>query len=384
MKTRFLLTLFLSSVAFVLQLFAEATTEPATSAETSPSAGEVTEVKESFPQSSVHGTFRYRFEIIDTETADSFDRDRVSAKVELLSQLHKRAAIGFGLATGAPDPVSTNQTLDNGFSTKDIGLNLAYVDLQPDDRWFSIGVKLGKFKNPFLSPGGTELIWDNDLNPEGLAFYYEEVSGNFTVLVNFGGFWVEENNAADDIMLGGLQLATTYALMAELDLTFGTSYYQYSDLEGAATVFDTADSFGNTTSATGTYTNNYEDLEGFLVLAGKSVGIPWAVSGDLVYNLGADNNNLGWLAGFSLGKAKEAFTFQFNYDYRYLASDAVLGAFTDSDFGGGGTDVKGHKLGFAFALPHSITPAVSYFFNQQGVAGGTDLHRLQVDLKFSF
>ena len=36
--------------------------------------------------------------------------------------------------------------------------------------------------------------------------------------------------------------------------------------------------------------------------------------------------------------------------YRYLERDAVLDAFTDSDFHLGGTDAKGYQLGFDLGL----------------------------------
>jgi hypothetical protein len=40
--------------------------------------------------------------------------------------------------------------------------------------------------------------------------------------------------------------------------------------------------------------------------------------------------------------------------YRYVESDAVLDGFTDSDFGGGGTNLKGFSLGAAFALSPNV------------------------------
>ncbi|MBX3739749.1 MAG: putative porin [Akkermansiaceae bacterium] len=40
--------------------------------------------------------------------------------------------------------------------------------------------------------------------------------------------------------------------------------------------------------------------------------------------------------------------------YRYVESDAVLDGFTDSDFGGGGTNLKGFTLGGAYALSPNV------------------------------
>lgn len=58
----------------------------------------------------------------------------------------------LGMATGGDDPVSTNQTLDTGSSTKDIRLDLAHFDYQFNDSRSLTG---GKMKNPFYKPGKT-------------------------------------------------------------------------------------------------------------------------------------------------------------------------------------------------------------------------------------
>ena len=50
------------------------------------------------------------------------------------------------------------------------------------------------------------------------------------------------------------------------------------------------------------------------------------------------------MAGATLGKAKDKGSWQFDYNYRDLEADAVVGAFSDSDFAGGGTGAEGHKL----------------------------------------
>lgn len=87
--------------------------------------------------------------------------------------------------------MSTNQSFDDGFSTKDIGVDLAYVDWKVRD---DLNVYAGKMKNPVFKAGGVPLIWDGDLNPEGIAAKY--ASGGFFAAA--GGFSVEERSRADD------------------------------------------------------------------------------------------------------------------------------------------------------------------------------------------
>ena len=69
------------------------------------------------------GDFRYRYEEIDAQFADDErSRHRIRARAALVSQLPNNVEVGLGLATGGDDPVSTNQTLGGGGSTKELSL----------------------------------------------------------------------------------------------------------------------------------------------------------------------------------------------------------------------------------------------------------------------
>ena len=78
--------------------------------------------------------------------------------------------MGLGIATGGDDPVSTNQTLGGGGSTKDVRLDLAYGKWQATD---NIYLAAGKIKNPFYRPQKTAFMWDGDYNPEGSVSDFE-------------------------------------------------------------------------------------------------------------------------------------------------------------------------------------------------------------------
>ena len=47
-------------------------------------------------------------------------------------------------------------------------IDLAYFDWHPE-RVEGLNVIGGKMENPFYAPGKTELLWDGDLRPEGVA-----------------------------------------------------------------------------------------------------------------------------------------------------------------------------------------------------------------------
>ena len=66
--------------------------------------------------------------------------------------------------------------------------------------------------------------------------------------------------------------------------------------------------------------------------------------------------------------------------YKYLQSDATIAAFTDSDFGLGGTNLKGYIVGGSFAFSHSVSTTVRWL-SASSIAGppyAVDV--LQVDL----
>ena len=65
----------------------------------------------------------------------------------LVAKITDTREVGFGMATGGDDPVSTNQTLGGGGSTKDVRLDLAYAT------WTGLentALTAGKFANPIL------------------------------------------------------------------------------------------------------------------------------------------------------------------------------------------------------------------------------------------
>jgi len=67
--------------------------------------------------------------------------------------------------------------------------------------------------------------------------------------------------------------------------------------------------------------------------------------------------NTGWTAGITVGNGtlQKRWDWEFGANYRYLESDAIVDGFNDSDFGLGGTNVKGYTLFGTVAL----SPAVS-------------------------
>ncbi len=75
-----------------------------------------------------------------------------------------------------------------------------------------------------------------------------------------------------------------------------------------------------------------------------------------------DGGDTAWNLAFQFGRpVLQGFgDWQGVAGYRYVESDAVLDAFTDSDFGGGGTNVKGFHLGAIFALSPNVNTGIRW------------------------
>ena len=87
----------------------------------------------------------------------------------------------------------------------------------------------------------------------------------------------------------------------------------------------------------------------------------------------------GILFGVRAGKKVK-----FSYNYRNLESDAVVGAFTDSDFKGGGTDGSGHEISLSYPFTKKIKLSVTHFFNETALENGRTYHRTFIDFSFGF
>jgi len=333
----------------------------------------------------VSGDFRYRHEMIDQESKDVRNRHRIRARVGIEGKVNETTQTFIQLATGSDDPVSTNQTLDDGFSTKNIMLDMAYLRIQPR-QITELSIIGGKFSNPFYKPEKSELIWDSDFNPEGGTVNFQKDFNDITLTIIGAGLWIDERSADKDSWLAAGQGVVKYYMNDEkISLAFGGGYFNYINTAGFEPFFDHEDPKGNSIGMDSTYINNYRLLE-FYGEGNHHIGAsPITVMGDFVTNTAADSNNTGWLAGIRIGKTQKPGNWAFRYIYRELEKDAVIGMYTDSDFRGGGTDAKGHEIGGDYQIAANSTFGVTYFINTIGLTGdGTGFNKLQVDLQVKF
>ncbi len=326
------------------------------------------------------GDFRYRFESFDIEGKPDRDRNRVRARAALIADVTPTVQVGLGLATGGDDPVSSNQTLGGGGSTKDLRLDLAYFDWAGLENSHIYG---GKFSNYIHKAGKNALLWDGDWRPEGTGI--EWANGMF--FANALGTWIESDSNKGQSFAYLTQAGISVPLGDALKLTTGIGYHNF-DTKGSGSYFgDDDDFFGNSFDpVTKTYLYDYEEFELFADLGFKLFDLPASVFANYVQNQAADDNDTAYAFGMKLGSAKSKGQWEFGYVYQKLEADSVLGLLTDSDFGGGGTDSKGHILKGAYAIDKNFNAGFTYFINDVGLEADDtiDFKRLQLDLVFKY
>jgi Putative porin len=99
-----------------------------------------------------------------------------------------------------------------------------------------------------------------------------------------------------------------------------------------------------------------------------------------------EGGDTGWNLGFQFGKpAMQAFgDWQAGFGYRYVETDAVVDGFTDSDFGGGGTNVQGFTLGGSMTLSPAVRLGLRWMSSDEIIGPSLSSDTLQIDLNAKF
>jgi hypothetical protein len=117
-----------------------------------------------------------------------------------------------------------------------------------------------------------------------------------------------------------------------------------------------------------------------------------AIAADAVNNLGSRGTGdfvgggTAWIAGLKVGEVALAKRWDWNVslNYRYVESDSVVDGFVDSDFGGGGTNLKGYTVNGALALSRRVWLGL-HWMSATAIAGPpykNDLFQFDLNGKF--
>ena len=338
------------------------------------------------------GDVRFRQENVHNDGVSNNkdqDRQRIRARLGAFSEINPQVDTGIRIATGSSDDArSTNQDLNNYFDKKQIWLDLGYVDYHPD-AIKNLHVIGGKMLQPWVSMG--DIIWVSDINPEGLALTYKYPLGNTELFGSAGHYTLKDNVDGDgvqfkhDLRLYAGQLGARFAITDNLKLTVGGSLYNYdNDEDSTCTATTSPCALAVNGNSPG---EEFRLWEGFSQIDIGGLPMPLSLYGQYVHNAEASNNqDTGWLAGVKT----KLYGFGLDYNYRDIQQNAVVGAFTDSDFANGFTGSRGSKLKVSYELDKNFTLGATYFMATSDYTNASvnlkdsDINTLQLDAEAKF
>lgn len=380
-------------------------------------------------------------------TSESRGRERVRMRLGLTAKVTDEVGVGLRLTTGsATDRVSTNQTMGQNFNKYQVFLDRAFVRIDPAP-WVSF--QGGRIPNPWFS---TDMTWNENLNFEGFATTFRRpvVDDGLAPFLTLGYFPLRESTppGRNSRSLWGAQLGASMELSARTRLKFGLAYYSYNNLEGRSdpdyTVLTNGISVGqsygryeypvglrqrgNTVFETNpllTFSNDvikptwglayqfkpvvltaaaeFTHFSPFNILLSAEYANNTAFSAsdfhkraDATFygNVDPGGSGEGYQLKLAVGdsEVRDTNDWQLAFSYRRVGSDALLDAFTDSDLGLGGTNIRGYTLGLTYGLYRNTTLGMKYLagenitttLNSNFPDASFKVNTLQVDLNVRF
>lgn len=338
----------------------------------------------------ISGDIRVREDRIDIQGLNpdpNRDRQRFRARLAAISQVAPTVEAGIRIATGNNNDLrSTNQDIDSYFTKKDLWLDRAFINWHPESVP-GLKVYAGKIAQPWFNVA--DAIWDNDINPEGIAAQYSRKFGVTELFGSVGVFTLKNNVTGkgnefhNDLRMNTGQIGVRLFPGDDFKVTLGGSVYHFYK-----------DAFNNRTPATAGLTVNgntstqFQLFEGFGQVDVLGLPLPLSLYGQYVHNAAANgpqsNQDNAWL----LGVMTRVWDVALNYNYRDLERNGVVGAFTDSDFAAGFTASHGHTLKATYTIANNFVFTTTYFRAESDASNpnrqGAGTNVLMIDLVATF
>lgn len=375
---------------------------------------------------SFFGDIRVRHEGFYQDRVAARNRQRLRLRFGARLQVSEEIEGAFRLVSGDPNEIiANNQTLTDSFSRKPINIDNAYITIRPgktlglEKPFFSITA--GKFSVPFFRPRavmGSEMVFDEDLSPEGLAEEITLLEGKEGAVVRnvklAAGQWAIKEFAAErDAFMIGEQLQVALAPTQKTQLTLAVADYYFLRSDAMAQERNRNPQLSMTNSVVlkdGTVVRGGDVINpnannpirrfagGFhlfntgaqLVLDTGHPQWPFTMMVDFAHNfqaqLGDDN---AYLIGAGIGQTKNSGDWAFSAAWTRIETDAVLSMFTLSDYGRrGGTNVQGPILKVDYMLLPRLTLTTKGFFvnfiDRPNGLPNSSVNRMQFDAQFVF
>lgn len=339
--------------------------------------------------------------------------------------------LGLRLASGSgTTPVSTNVTLGSNMNNSPFNLDRAYIGYKSPEK--DLQVWLGRFANPWIA---TDLVWDEDISFGGAAVRYvpyksdSDSDNTFASYLTLGAFPLDDiEQSAHDKWLFGVQTGLNYEWENQNSLKLALGYYDYQNIEGQFNTFAsnkldfTAPKFVQKGNAMFDIRNDDDNRTHLAALASDynelNITMIYDIANfspthivliaDFVRNIGFDaRENLAALEAssnldFSSNTVKEYIDghkievlvgwprisklrdWNLSVAYKMLEGDAVLDAFTDSDFHTGGTDAAGYIVKGQYGLADNVAIGLQVLSSNEinGAPLAVDSWKFDVLMKF--
>ncbi len=318
------------------------------------------------------GDLRLRYEARDRDDDQrgTQGRGRYRLRLGLESKVSDTVSAGVGLTSGTGDLRTANQTYTGTFNKKNVWIDYAYASYRPT-KWFSmIG---GKFVNPIYQP--SDMLIAPDITMEGGALRVEgRVAEKVGLFFNGGAFILDDRNSAatgsrPDPLLYVFQPGVKFDITKDVFVRFAPAYYAYANLKNEAVLAPANTSLsGTNTAVSGKYRFDYSAINwggdiGFTKPFGISAIPYFGIMGGYIENPDPSNDNVGYLAGFTVGYPNVAKfgDWSFEYTFRRLEKDAWIDLFPESTFYNGNTNVAGHRLKVLLGLTKNTALGLNFY-----------------------
>jgi Putative porin len=364
------------------------------------------------------GDIRERWEdqrtLKDNTDTFSTSRSRTRVRLGVYSWINEELSAGVQLATGndaVNETISRNQSAGALFQPKNIYLNEAFIDYHPTALDGEVNMILGKRDSSAEIIRVNNLVYDGDLTFEGATVQYgkdadgKEKNG----LVAIAGYYLLDSWSDATRTDPTLFIAQTAYKgdVNDIRYMFGAGYNLYSSVNNISTTLNADKSATGSGFAANSNTLNkgYKIVELFGNIGGQITDtLPWNIYGQYAFNTAKnadyhainDNNRNSWLAGLTIGDAKQVGQWSLDAKYDRIESDSVFPLFTDSDRKVGAftgpsrptaiVNIKGFEVAMTYHLVQNMTIGARYFcYNEiNKEALNPTLHQLQVDALVKF
>jgi hypothetical protein len=238
---------------------------------------------------------------------------------------------GVRFATGSSDdPNTADVTLGSFVNDLEVSLDRVYLEFKYRD----IYLAGGKFANPFLR---TDLVWDGDVNPQGIAgsYTFSRIGKITPKFIGVYSIIDEQTIEYDSYMFGG-QMQLAFRPASDWSFTLAGAIYDYTirSLSHA----DAGDWRSNYLNTNGNgYLSDFDlaDVIAIIEYRGFGESYPIRFVGDFVKNTHSAAEHRGEDEGLSLdfflGRVSKPKDIRVRYGYSEAETDAVFAAFSNDN-----------------------------------------------------